>query len=101
MGKRIQQEPNYQLLFNSAICALQQKYNEYKKAIIKNIEFTWIGNDGEYCFLEGVEERNKKIDELKKEIIRLRFKVDELKEMNTIKSNNDANIVMQESEDKK
>lgn len=90
MGKRIQQEPNYQLILDSVICALQQKYNEYKKAIIKNIEFTWIGNDGEYCFLEGVEERNKKIDELKKEIIRLRFKVNELKGINDIRRNNNA-----------
>jgi len=85
MGKP--QEPNYQMLLDSAICALQQAYKEYKKAIIKDLDFTWINNKGEYSFVEGVEERVNKINELGKEVVRLQFKVNELKELVEVKQN--------------
>ena len=74
MAKR-KQEPNYQMILNSAICGLQQAYKDYKKAIIKNLDFTWINNDGDFSTLAGIEERNKEIAELNKEVIRLQAQV--------------------------
>lgn len=79
MKKRIQ-EPNYQMLFSSAVTALQQTYNEYKKALIKDIDFTFVGKDGMYVTLAGAEERAEKISELGKEIVRLKYKVEEYRQ---------------------
>ena len=38
--------PNYQLMFKSAVCALQDAYAEYKKARVKQMQWTFFGNDG-------------------------------------------------------
>ena len=74
------QEPNYQLMLNDAVFVLQETYKEYKKAVIKNMQFTWIDNDGALCYHSGLEERNKHIADLAKEITRLKFKVEEYKQ---------------------
>jgi len=73
-----QPEPNLQLL-KSAISALQVTYNDYKTAIIKDLQFSWYTDDGEFTFLAGAEERKKQIADLGKEVVRLQVKVDEIK----------------------
>ena len=80
MSKKVQ-EPNYQLVLSSAISSLQQTYREYKKAIIDNLSSTWIDDSGAFVVHAGADERNLKIKELEKEVIRLQFKVEELKGM--------------------
>lgn len=74
------QEPNYQLMLNDAVFVLQETYKEYKKAVIKNLQFTFIDNDGALCYHSGLEERNQHIADLAKEITRLQFKVEEYKQ---------------------
>jgi cell shape-determining protein MreC len=74
-------EPNYQMMLDSAIVALQQIYKDYKEAVIKNLQLTWYDNDGMFTICDGVEERNKDIADKAKEITRLCFKVEELKQM--------------------
>lgn len=74
-----QPEPNLQLSLKSAISALQVTYKDYKAAIIKDLECSWYSDDGEFSFLTGAEERNEKIIDLGKEVVRLKVKVDEIK----------------------
>ena len=74
-----QTEPNLQLLLKSAISALQVAYTNYKTAIIKDLQYTWYSDNGELTFLSGVEERQKKIADLGKEVVRLQAKVEEIK----------------------
>lgn len=74
-------EPNYQMMLDSAITSLQQTYNDYKEKTIKNIDLTWIDQNGLFTVVSGLEERNEEIERLKKEITRLCFKVEELKQM--------------------
>jgi hypothetical protein len=74
-----QSEPNLQLMLRSAISALQVTHKDYKNAIIKDLQSSWYSDDGDLCFLAGIEERKKKIADLGKELIRLQVIVDELK----------------------
>ena len=70
---------NYELMLNSAVCALQQAYEDYKKAVIDNLKYTWFDKNGVLTILDGGEERNRKIEELNKEVMRLMLKVEEIK----------------------
>ena len=74
-----QPKPNLQIILKSAIAALQVTYNNYKTAVIKDLEYTWYSDNGEFTFLAGVEERRKKIADLGEEVVRLHAKVDEIK----------------------
>ncbi len=74
-----QPEPNLQLILKSAISALQVTYKDYKTAIIKDLQCSWYSDDGDFTFLDGAEERRKKIADLGKEVVRLQVKVDEIK----------------------
>ena len=74
-----QYEPNLQLILKSTISALQTAYTDYKTAIIKDLQYTWYSNTGDFNFLAGAEERKKKIADLEKEVMRLRVKVDDIK----------------------
>ena len=74
-----QPKPNLHLILKSAISALQVAYTNYKTAIIKDLQFSWYSDEGEYTVLSGVEERKKKIADLGKEVVRLQFKVEEIK----------------------
>ena len=74
-------EPNYQMMLDSAITSLQEAYKDYKAKVIKNMQLTWIDQNGAFTFCSGLEERNEEIERLKKEITRLCFKVEELKQM--------------------
>ena len=74
-----QPEPNLQLILKSAISALQVTYKDYKAAIIKDLQYSWYSDDGEFSVLAGAEERKKEIADLGKEVVRLQAKVDEIK----------------------
>lgn len=74
-----QNKPNLQLVLKSAISALQVTYKDYKTAVIKDLQSTWYSNDGVFTFLAGAEERKKKITDLGKEVVRLQFEVDKIK----------------------
>ena len=75
------QEQNYQLMLDSTISALQHAYSDYKKAVIKNLEFTWFDSEGVFTVPEGIERRNEDIAEKAKEVTRLCFKIEELKQL--------------------
>lgn len=76
-----QAQPNYDLMLSMAIKSLQQLYNDYKKEVYKNIQYTWYDNNGDFCILEGQEKRNLKIKELEQQIIIVKNKVEELKQL--------------------
>lgn len=40
------------MLLKSAISAKQTAFNKYKKLFVKWLDSTWIGDDGEFCFLK-------------------------------------------------
>lgn len=46
-------EPNYQMLFDSAVCAKQQAYQEYKNLMTKWIQSSWIGSNGEFVTIKN------------------------------------------------
>ena len=77
--KKQPESPNLQLLLKSAISALQDTYKEYKRAIINDLLCSWYSDDGEFAFLAGAEERKKKIEDLGKEVTRLHFEVNQIK----------------------
>lgn len=74
-----QTKPNLQFILKSAISSLQVAYKDYQNAVIKDLQSTWYSNDGVFTFLEGAEERKKKITDLGKEVARLQFEVDKIK----------------------
>ena len=71
--------PNYAILKSSCVTALKQTYANYVKAVYNDLRFTGFDDDGNYFVLDGAEERNKKINDLRQEIERLLFKLDEIK----------------------
>lgn len=71
--------PNYDLMFQSAVSALQSAYSEYKKAISEELRWTFFDNDGNYCFLDGYEKRRKRTESAKEEVARLMGLVNELR----------------------
>jgi peptidoglycan hydrolase CwlO-like protein len=70
---------NLQFILKSAISALQVTYKDYKNAIIEDLRCSWYSDDGELAFLAGAEKRKKKIEDLGKEVTRLQFEVDKIK----------------------
>ena len=74
-----QTKPNLQFILKSAISALQVTYKDYKTAIIEDLRCSWYSDDGEFAFLAGAEERKKKIEDLGKEVTRLHFEVNQIK----------------------
>ena len=71
-----QNEPNYQMLFQSAVSSLQTAYNDLKKANIKVIENRFIGADGRQVVYAGEEKRVKRMNDLAKEVERLSIEVE-------------------------
>ena len=71
--------PNYQLMFESAVGALQTAYAEYKKARTEQYRWTFFDNNGNFCFLEGYKERKERVDTAEKEVARLMQEVKELR----------------------
>ena len=74
-----QPEPDLQLILKSTISELQVTYTNYKNAIIKDLQYSWYSDNGEYTFLAGAEERKKKIADLEKKVVRLQVIVGEIK----------------------
>lgn len=83
-----QSEPNLQLILKSTISELQAAYTNYKNAIIKDLQYSWYSDNGEFTFLAGAEERKKKIADLGKEVVRLQVIVGEIK--NEIKAKSES-----------
>lgn len=73
--------PNYQLMFESAVCALQEAHAEYKKARVKQLQWTFFDNDGRFCFLDGYKELKERIDNAEEEVARLLKEVERLREL--------------------
>ena len=73
--------PNYNIMLDSAVCSLQNAYADYKKAVVDSLRMTWIDKDGVLTVLDGMEAQIQKADELKREVMRLMFKVREIKDM--------------------
>jgi len=73
--------PNYQLMFESAVGALQNAYAEYKKARAEQVRWTFFDNDGRFCFLDGYKERKERVDNAEEEVARLLKEVERLREL--------------------
>jgi len=73
--------PNYQLMFESTVGALQNAYAEYKKAIVKQVQWTFFDNDGRFCFFDGYKELKERIDNTEEEVARLLKEVERLREL--------------------
>lgn len=57
---------------------------------MEDLQYAWYSDNGELTFLSGVEERQKKIADLGKEVARLQFKVEEIK--NEIKAKEESEV---------
>lgn len=68
-------------MFESAVCALQNAYAEYKKAKVKQMQWTFFDNDGRFCFLDGYKELKERIDNAEEEVARLLKEVERLREL--------------------
>lgn len=79
MAKR-EPTPNYDLMFQSAVSALQSAYFEYKKARAEQLRWTFFDNDGRFCFLDGYKERKERVDNAEKEVARMLKEVEKLRE---------------------
>ena len=71
--------PNYQLMFESAVGALQNAYAEYKKARHEQLRWTFFDNEGRFCFLDGYKERKERVDNAEEEVARLMKVVNDLR----------------------
>lgn len=69
-------EPNYQMMFDSAVQAKKYAFDQYRKAIIKEWQFVGVGEDGSMWYLDGWTERQAKLDELRKAFERASIKVE-------------------------
>lgn len=71
--------PNYQLMFESAVGALQNAYAEYKMATAEELRWTFFDHNGNFCFLDGYEKRRKRTENAKEEVARLMQEVKQLR----------------------
>ena len=71
--------PNYDLMFESVVRALQVSYGHYKEARYNVLRWTFFDNNGMFCFLDGYKERLERVEELEKEIERLMKEVERLR----------------------
>ena len=74
-------EPNYDLMFRSAVTALQIAYDNYKTARKKELECTWVGMDGRFVELEGIKDIRVKASEYLHEVERLKAHVEEYRRL--------------------
>lgn len=51
------QEPNFEIMLKSAITAYQEDYETLKKLKKQQIDMTWIGEDGQFCMVDGAKEQ--------------------------------------------
>lgn len=71
--------PNYQLMYESAVGALQNAYADYKKATAEELRWTFFDHNGRFCFLDGYEKRRKRTENAKEEVARLMKEVNDLR----------------------
>ena len=74
-------EPNYELLFQSAVTGLQAAYSDYKRALIKRLEASGVNNDGMFFTLGDPDEMQDRINVLGKEVFRMEAEVDEIRKL--------------------
>ena len=74
-------EPNYELLFKSAVTGLQIAYDGYKTARRKELEMTWVGMDGRFVELNGIGDVRVKASEYLHEVERLKAEVEKYREL--------------------
>jgi len=72
--------PNYKLKFDSAVCALQLAYAEYKEARAEQFRWTFFDNEGRFCVIDGYKERKERVDNAEEEVARLLKEVERLRE---------------------
>ena len=70
---------DYEVQKQSIVFCLKNTFAEYRKITNELFNYAGFNDDGKFYVLEGYEERNAKTQELEKEMIRLIFKLDELK----------------------
>lgn len=73
-------EPNYELMYKSAVTALQTTYTEYKKVLQQYMSCTFIDDCGRLCVLSGYKDRKAEIDRLTSEIECLSSTISELED---------------------
>lgn len=61
-GKKSEITPRYDWMFDCYVTNVKLAYNEYKNAMIKYLNNTWIGGDGSFNVL-GMDYHNKKLAE--------------------------------------
>lgn len=71
--------PNYELMFQSAVGALQNAYKEYKNAVCDELWRTFFDSDGHFSVLSDHEKRAKRTTDAEIEVMRLRCEVDRLR----------------------
>ena len=71
--------PNYNIMFQSAVGALQTAYEEYKKARVEQLRWTFFDNDGNFCFLDRYKERKERVDNAEENVARLLKEVEKLR----------------------
>ena len=54
--KKPEPKPNYDVMFRSAVTALQGTYNAWKAARLKELRMSWFGDDGTYTEMDGIGE---------------------------------------------
>lgn len=80
-------KPNYKILYQSAIFGLQDAYSRYKREMIRSIESTFIGDNGEFFVLSESEECQADMDKLIEEITLLKLQVNEIKKQMEVENN--------------
>ena len=68
IGRKKKPKPNYDILFQSAVNALQIAYQEYKKAVIESLKWTSYDKDGHFCILGDWEARNENVKNIERKI---------------------------------
>lgn len=76
---RTEPTPNYELMFESAVSALQTAYTEYKEAVNEELRWTFFDSDGQFGILSGYADRAKRTNDAEREVMRLRCEVDRLR----------------------
>ena len=71
---------NYEMLYKSAVFALQETYRQYKKAINDCLKWSFIDDKGTFCALSGHEERQAKAVELWNEVLRIQSDLERIKQ---------------------
>lgn len=74
-------KPNYDMMFRSAVTALQTTYAAYKVAREKELKMSWYGDDGAYCELEGIGQVRIQASDLLHELNRLKTQVEEYRRL--------------------